>query len=431
MNPRLRELIAAGATTGASTLIRTSSGIIINKLIAINCGPAGFALVSQFQNLLNLGTNLASVGGTNGIILIENRGDINEKNNLRRIVVLSALLIAAAIAPAYHFIGTKIFHPLSASFYGYGILALLVAGTIASSLSGTSVSLNAANGRSSIVLLSNVLNSFSLLVLGLLLIPAFGVVGYVASISLSPLLSLSVVGRKNLFSSSALGNGEIRNIDLGIIRTLITHSWMVIISSASNLAGQTTIRLMLAAFLTTSAAGLWDSVTKISALVWGIFNAMLSMTLLRQLANCKTNRDLVKKTQRYAVVVLPVYFCVATLVYWLREPVIRLAFTAEFQDATNYIGYQLLGDSLRVATWFYIFPLIAKEKFLVYSYVEVFTNVCSVAVTYFLFPIYGLLAPFISHAITYGSLLLALTATYLNQSRKEQWHRAPLMVTNE
>ena len=53
--------------SGLSTLIKLLSGLVVNKVIAVYIGPAGIALIGQFQNFLNIVTTFGNGAISSGV----------------------------------------------------------------------------------------------------------------------------------------------------------------------------------------------------------------------------------------------------------------------------------------------------------------------------------------------------------------------------
>ena len=85
-------LINTSALSLISTIIKIISGFLINKFISIYAGPAGLAIIGQFQNFLQISLTLAQ-GGINGGVIKYVAEYKNDDENCDKIIN-SAFLIS-------------------------------------------------------------------------------------------------------------------------------------------------------------------------------------------------------------------------------------------------------------------------------------------------------------------------------------------------
>jgi len=56
------ELIRVGSSTSAANVLKMAVGIIVQKFIAVQLGPSGIAMITQFQNYISITTSFATGG---------------------------------------------------------------------------------------------------------------------------------------------------------------------------------------------------------------------------------------------------------------------------------------------------------------------------------------------------------------------------------
>src|SRR3990167_10621524 len=85
-------LIKTSILTAASTLIKMMCGFVIAKIIAIFLGPAGLALMGQFQNFIQITQNFSGGMLGHGIVkyIAEYKNDAAQKKE----ILSSALFIS-------------------------------------------------------------------------------------------------------------------------------------------------------------------------------------------------------------------------------------------------------------------------------------------------------------------------------------------------
>lgn len=99
-----------------STFIKLASNLVINKVIAIYIGPAGIALIGQFQNFLTVVTTLGNGAINAGVTKYV--AEYNEKDSQKRdayisvaikITLLVSIIIGLVLIIGSHFISEKMF----------------------------------------------------------------------------------------------------------------------------------------------------------------------------------------------------------------------------------------------------------------------------------------------------------------------------------
>src|SRR4051812_17943671 len=78
-----------------STCIKLASGLVINKIIAVYIGPAGIALIGQFQNFLDVIITIGNGAINSGVTKYV--AEYNESDEKKRNGVISASFIITAI----------------------------------------------------------------------------------------------------------------------------------------------------------------------------------------------------------------------------------------------------------------------------------------------------------------------------------------------
>ncbi len=99
--PRSNGLVNAGIWVGLSNVINIAAVFVVQKVIAVQVGPAGVAIVGQYQNFLGITTSLANGGIDSGIVkyVAEYRRDTDRNallifNATRITLFCSAILVA-------------------------------------------------------------------------------------------------------------------------------------------------------------------------------------------------------------------------------------------------------------------------------------------------------------------------------------------------
>ena len=88
-------LIKTTMLSGLYTIIKLASSLVINKVIAIFIGPAGIALIGQFQNFLMFITTIGNGAINSGVTKYV--AEFNETDKTKRNDVISAAFMIATL----------------------------------------------------------------------------------------------------------------------------------------------------------------------------------------------------------------------------------------------------------------------------------------------------------------------------------------------
>ena len=91
--------------TSLQTAVKVISGIVLNKVLAIYVGPAGLAIVGQFNNFIGVVIGVASGSTQTGIvkkIAESDSGDSRKKIYSNALLIIIALSIPISLGIYYY-----------------------------------------------------------------------------------------------------------------------------------------------------------------------------------------------------------------------------------------------------------------------------------------------------------------------------------------
>ncbi|PVE49649.1 O-antigen translocase, partial [Arthrobacter sp. TPD3018] len=99
-------LLKTSALNGVAVVVRTGTALVLNKVLAIYVGPAGYALIGQFQNALTMAITFATGATGNGVVKLtaEYVTDGERQRRMWRtagLLVLGASIVGAALILAF------------------------------------------------------------------------------------------------------------------------------------------------------------------------------------------------------------------------------------------------------------------------------------------------------------------------------------------
>ncbi|MDM6886964.1 O-antigen flippase, partial [Enterobacter asburiae] len=93
--------------------------------------------------------------------------------------------------------------------------------------------------------------------------------------------------------------------------------------------------------------------------------------------------EIKKEINSVFVVILPVIIFAALCIYLLRDYIIKLLFTSEFMAARDLFAIQLIGDVIKVISWLYAYPMLAKKATKYFIGTEIFFGITWVLLSIF------------------------------------------------
>jgi len=406
-------LVNAGVWVGLSNVINIAAVFVIQKVIAVQVGPAGVAIVGQYQNFLGVTTSLANGGINSGIVkyVAEYRRDTDRNalliSNATRITLFcSAILVAVLLL----FAG-----PLSRYLFqtdGYAFVLRLL---------GLTITLFALN-----TLLVSVLNGFGEIrkyagsaiarsVVGIVLTVAlsllWGLTGALVALtivqSLVFFITLFFVVRSPWFTSRFF----VQRFDAGVTRKLLAFSLMALTSAVLGPLVLILVRNHLIATLSLEDAGYWDAMWKISQGYLAIITGTLGVYYLPKLSSLQAAADVRREIWNGYKLIVPALIVFFSLLYLLRMPISYLLYSERFTPTAGLFLPMLIGDFFMIISWLVAYLMLAKAM----TKMFIATQVIFAAITYFLsvmlIDTLGLQGVVWAHALKYA--IYAVVVSYL------------------
>ncbi|MFQ3666816.1 MAG: O-antigen translocase [Sphingomonadaceae bacterium] len=351
---------------------RMGSGLAINKLLAVVVGPAGFPLVGQLQNVIAIATTVASGGTLQGVIKYtaeQDSGDVRIR--LWRTATMLALGCCLVLVPVSLLASPQIAGLLfgePALWYVIVLLALALP-----LIATNNLLLAIANGLSDIrtLVLAGIAAALATLVVVALCTLQWGLPGALAGLAVAQAAGLPVtlvlLRRKSwLQPRSFLGR-----IDPGLARKLGGFVIMAATTAIVTPLTQIATRQWIVHAFGVEAAGYWEGLVRLSMTQLLFFTSALSAWYLPQISRVAAGPDLLSSVRHVLVRVVPVVALSSYVVWLLREPVIRLLFDPAFLPMADLFAAQMVGDTLKIASWIYAFVMIGRGLVRPYVVTEV------------------------------------------------------------
>ncbi|WP_213786544.1 O-antigen translocase [Citrobacter portucalensis] len=359
----MRRLLTVTFFTGLLTLFKMIAGFIIAKVVAVYTGPTGMVLLGQIQSVVTglngianapVGTGVVRYTAENidngiddcipwwrasirwGIILITILIPIVviispylAKNILGNSEYTWVIIITALVLP-FGALGTFIISILN-GFQKYKIYVLL---GLLSTLLSTLVMV-------ALIFLKGV--SGALVAVAI----QYAIVGIVMAFFLNQQRWFSwnnIWGKVHKYYMSGIGG----YILMAITSALITPISLIL------------IRNIIIHYSGWNDAGYWQAVWKISETYLLVITLALGTYFLPRLTTLKQNIEIFNEVNKTALLIFPIVCCCSLIIFFLRDTIISVLFTHDFQTARVFFPVQLMGDILKIISWVYAYVMISK-----------------------------------------------------------------------
>jgi O-antigen/teichoic acid export membrane protein len=405
------QLFKITSLNSISVLIKIGIGLITSKVLAVFVGPAGMALVGNLRNFLTSVESVSTLGFQNGIVkyVAENEDDNLELKKIFSTLFFSLLAVTIVISSVLflfaNYWNQVVFGDDLEYSYVFKVLAIVLPLYVSSIYL---VAIINGLGRFKTVIYINIIGNIIGLFVTLFFIWKWFVLGALLAIIITPSLLFFVtfyyiskeISVKNAISFSLF--------DFKIIKNLSHYFLMALVSGIFGPIVFLAIRNQVIDTVGLKEAGFWEAMTRISTYYLLFVNTLLTVYYYPKLVQAKTNKDTKSVFWSFYKNVLPLFAVGLFIIYLLRDVMIKILFTQDFEPVSNLFLWQLVGDFLKAASWILGFQFFAKKM----TKAFIATEILSLLILYFssiyfinIFKTEGVV---IAHAFTYALYLLVL-----------------------
>jgi PST family polysaccharide transporter len=396
--------------TSISTAITFICGFIVAKVVAVKIGPAGIAMVGQFQNTTSILAMLGAGAVNMGVVkyISENKGD---RAMQQRILThaLSIVLICSGVITLFVILASGWLSKLAFHTTDYAEVYLLF-GIFLSFTTLNSLSNSIFNGLQEIkkLTISNI--SFSILgiVFTVLFAYLWGVKGVLVAVNGTAFMVFLVNCYLYKHLHGFNWKPSFLNWDNKVIRQLFTFTMMSVISSLVLPSIQLIVRNKIIREFSITEAGYWQGVTRISDYYLTFITTVLSVYYLPRLSEISDKGELRKEIFRGYKMILPVVGLLALLIWLFRHYVVLILFSPEFLPMKPLFTFQLLGDFIKISSWLLGFLMWAKAMIRPFLITEIVFSTTYVLLSIFFIDNYGLIGATFAFALNYTLYLITM-----------------------
>lgn len=405
-------LIKTSLLNAIAVVIRMLTLFGINKILAVYVGPSGYAAIGQFQSAIQMLTTFASGAINNGVIKYTAEYHEDEKKQVAiwrtagTISLVGSLITGLIVILFSRTLSIEFLNDESYSGVFVWFAVTLVF------LTFNSLLLAVLNGKKEIgryVSASIAGSVFSLLVTGLLSV-TYGLYGALLSLavyqSLSFLITLWLCKKTTWFKFSYFIGG----IKANELKSLSKFVAMALTTAACVPLSHILIRGYLIESLGTDYAGYWEASWRLSTAYLTLVTTTLGVYYLPKLSELKNNSDIRYEILQGYKIILPMTVLCGFFIYLFREFIILLLFSSEFKPMEVLFKWQLIGDSVKIASWILAYLMLSKSMMKLFILSEI-----GYSITFYTFVVYfvegfGFEGVAIAHAVTYLFYMLVVSA---------------------
>ncbi|MBI9062303.1 MAG: O-antigen translocase [Marinilabiliaceae bacterium] len=339
------------------------------------------AIVSQLQNVLQIGVNISNAGINNGII--KYLAQYHNNKSKRELFIYTSLFLVFIIASLLGII--VFFMPIFFSGIVFNsdqyvpIIKLTGIYLITTALLNLIISiLNGLKQLKNFISL-NIFLSLSGFAVVFGSVYFWGLRGMMMGIIFQTSLAL-IFGIYLLFRKLRIDKIK---FSTAVIRRLSKYSLMSVAAGILSPLTLLLCRNIIISHTSLQSAGLWDGVNKISNNYILLATMSFSYYFLPTFSSITSPTKIRKEVINAYKILVPLLLVGGVMLYALRKPVVTVLFSPDFNGITEILNWQIIGDGIRVLTWVISILIIAKEKVTIYIGSELISSLSQIGFTYY------------------------------------------------
>lgn len=404
-------LLKTSALNGVAVLIKTATMFILNKILAVYVGPAGYAAIGQFQNFIQMITTFA--GSAINTAVIKYTAEYHENEHQQ----ISVWRAAGSLVLIFSFIFSLIilFFQKQLSLYIFqttayqSVFAWFAAFLVLFNLNALFLAI--LNGKKEILKLvvANIVGSvLSLLVTSTLAIQ-YHLYGALIALSiyqsLAFFVTLFLCYKANWFKISYLFG----RIEPQIAKNFTAFALMALVGAICVPLSQMVIRSYISQEFGLNYAGYWEAMIRLSAAYLMLVTTTLGVYYLPRLAELTYLDEIKKEVYLGYKFIFPLAVVGGLSVYLLRDWIIALLFSQAFMPMRDLFLWQMIGNSLKIGSWILAYLMLAKAMTKLFVTTEILFALSSVGLTYLFSKLFGFEGVSIAHLVNYALYWLVMS----------------------
>ncbi|EXB67495.1 MULTISPECIES: O-antigen translocase [Acinetobacter calcoaceticus/baumannii complex] len=384
-------LLKTSVLNGVAVLIKTATLFVLNKILAIYVGPAGYAAIGQFQNFIQMVTTFAGTAINNGVVkyTAEYYDDQTKQQATWRTastIILSASLIFSFFIVVFQeklsiyifhtnnykniFIWFAIFLP----FFTFNALFLAIL-----------------NGKKEVLrlVIANIIGSLFSLVITSVLAVKYSLYGALVSLSIYQSLvffvTLFLCYKADWFKIAYLFG----KIDKNIAQKFSAFALMAFVSVFFGNVAQISLRTIIINKFDIFHAGYWDAMTRLSGGYLMFVSTIIGVYYLPKLAELKFYKEIKNEVFYGYKYIFPIVIAISGVIFFFKELIVKVLFTDKFMPMLDLLAWQLTGDVIKVGSWIVSYMMLSQAMTKIFIITETFFALSIIPITIVLTQYFG------------------------------------------
>lgn len=405
----MKKLLSVAFFSGLLTLLRMLCGFVIAKVVAVQSGPAGIAMLGQVQGFVGALTSVVSAPVSNGVVryTAENQALGHEscapwwRASILWLIVMLILTIPLVCVFSYRL------SDLLFSTHQYNWVIILAG--CALPLAGLSTLFTSIlNGMHHYrrYIISGMISVVCSTILMLALIWSYAASGAFAAAAITSAVSGAVMlllVRHEPWMHRQLWFGR---PDMRKLRDIGAYVAMAVTSSICGPLSLILARRFLVDHSGWDTAGQWQAVYKISEVYLGVITVSLSTYYLPKLSSLSNLDEIKREIWMTGRLIVPLVALAGLLIYLSREWIIISLFTKDFHPASDLFAVQLTGDVIKITSWLVAYPMVSRGSVKWFIGSELVFSSTFVIFSYFFSTQFNALGVCIAYTVNYTLYLI-------------------------
>lgn len=347
-----------------ATLIKMISGLVINKAISLYVGPAGLALIGQFQNFSQLAMTAAQGAINTGVTkYTAEYGKDREKmavlfSTAGKISLICSIFVGGSIILLSKYASIYFFETIRYEYvfiiFGFTIVLFVINNLLLSIINGLR--------ETKAWIMINIIQSVYSLIFTTLLIFVLGMDGALIALVTNQSVILFVVLwviRRHKILNLVIFKERFSRTEA---KKLSSFALMTIITLASGPTSLVLVRNFITKTEGLEVAGYWQAIWSLSTMALLLFMTVMRIYFLPRLSELD-NRSLLRKELVNGIVLFTLVASIGSLIIYIyREWIVIVLFSKDFLPMINLFFWQILGSIVKVIGTFFGILLSAKAK---------------------------------------------------------------------
>jgi PST family polysaccharide transporter len=406
-------LIKTSLLSAVATTVKIIALLGINKILALHVGVGGYAVIGQFQNLVQIISTVANGAISTGVTkYTAEYYDEPEKRNLiwkaaTTIALVSSLLTVLVLVSFKEKLATNFLNdPKYANVFiwlAFSLIALVF----------NTLLLSVLNGLKQIkpFVIAGILGS----------ILSFIIIGYFswkyklygALVALSIYQGIGLIttifvcyGTKWFRFSQLFGK---YNADAG--KKLFSFALMSIVSATAMPLCSIMVRRLLIDRFGIEYAGIWEGMSRVSSAYMLFLTSILAVYYLPRLSEIKNKAIFQFEIKRGLQLLIFIAIFASGTIFLFRSKVILILFSSDFQPMSELFAYQMIGDVVKVCSWLLGYVLLSKAMLRTFVAAEIVFSLTFYGLVYMLADKHNFAGVSLAYLINYCGYFCALVIT--------------------